>query len=48
MNGIDILLIGLLVAAVGAAVFWLIRRKRKGSSCCQNCSSCPGCSQKRK
>ena len=41
MNGVDLLLIALLAAAVGLAVFLLIRHGRRG--CGGNCDSCGGC-----
>lgn len=41
MGPVDILLIILLVLVIGAAVFLMVRNKRKGkgcSGCCENCS----------
>jgi hypothetical protein len=40
----EILPIVLVALAVGGAIFYLVRRKRKGAKCigCPYCDSCPG------
>ena len=40
MNGVDIVLIVLIVAAVVAAILVSHRNKTRGKSCCGDCASC--------
>lgn len=40
MNGVDIVLIVLIVGAVVAALLVLRRNKKHGRSCCGDCASC--------
>ena len=40
MNGADLWIVLILVAVVGLSVFLIIRRRKKGSSCCGPCGSC--------
>ena len=39
MNPVDYVIIALIAAAVGAAVFFLVRKKGK-RGCCGDCSRC--------
>ena len=45
MGMIDWILLGVIAAAVTAAVIHVIRRKKQGG-CCGDCASCQGCSKK--
>ena len=40
MNGVDILLILLIVGIVIAAIAVMRRNKKRGRSCCGDCASC--------
>lgn len=40
MNGVDIILIVLIVGIVIAAIFALRRNKKHGRPCCGDCASC--------
>ena len=40
MNGWDILIIAVIAALIGLAIFLKIRKKKKGSSCCGDCCNC--------
>ena len=40
MNGVDIILIVLIVGIVIAAILALRRNKERGKSCCGDCASC--------
>lgn len=42
MNGWDILILAVILALIGLAVFLKIRKKKKGSSCCGDCGCCGG------
>ncbi len=44
MNGWDVVLIALLVALLGLAV-WSVLRRKKAGGCCGDCSSCAGCAR---
>ncbi len=41
MNLADMIIIGLIAAAVAAAVIVIIRNKRRGRGCSCGCESCP-------
>ena len=45
MNFVDIILVILIAALVTLAVFFMIRSRKKGKSCCGNCSRCGGSTQ---
>ena len=47
MSFADIVVIAVLCAAVTAAVFILVKNKRKGKSRCGDCSDCAGCNKKK-
>ncbi len=47
MNGIDIVLLLLIAAALALAVRHIIRRRRQGKGCCGDCASCSGCACRR-
>ena len=40
VNGWDILIVAVIAALVGLAVFLTVRKKKKGSSCCGDCACC--------
>ena len=42
MNQWDIMIILILAAGVFAAVFFLVKRKKSGRSCCGDCAACAG------
>ncbi len=46
MSGIDILVLFLIAAALGASIGKIIYDKRQGK-CCGNCQNCSGCRKKR-
>ena len=43
MNGIDIVLLLLIGAALAGAVLHIVRRRKQGKGCCGDCASCSGC-----
>ncbi len=43
MGILDIVLLTLIAAGVGAAVRKCVSDRKNGKSCCGNCSSCQGC-----
>jgi hypothetical protein len=43
MNGWDILILAVILALIGLAVFLKIRKKKKGSPCCGDCCCEGGC-----
>lgn len=43
MKPIDWILLGLVAAVVGLAVFVAVRNRKKGKRCCGDCSGCTGC-----
>ena len=45
MNLGDLAVLLAVAGAVAAAVASLVRRKKKGNSCCGDCSRCGGCEQ---
>ncbi|MBR3347709.1 MAG: FeoB-associated Cys-rich membrane protein [Solobacterium sp.] len=47
MNTADVILIVILLAIAGFALFLMIRRKKKGSSCCGTCAGCECMCEKR-
>ena len=47
MNFVDLVLIVLLAALVGTAIFLSVRRKKKGGCGC-GCEGCTGCDRKNK
>ncbi|MBQ8983189.1 MAG: FeoB-associated Cys-rich membrane protein [Lachnospiraceae bacterium] len=47
MNTVDIILIILIAAAVITAIAFMIRNKKKGKGCCNACSKCSACTDKR-
>ena len=47
MSFADIVVIAVLCAAVTAAVFIIVRNKRKGKGCCGDCAGCAGCDKKK-
>ena len=47
MKPIDFVILGLVLLGVGAAVFFVVRNRKKGG-CCGDCSSCAACEKGRK
>ena len=45
MNVIDIILLIMIAAAIGAAVRKCISDRKNGRSCCGNCSCCDKCTK---
>ena len=43
MNPGTIIALAAVGAALGLAVFLMIRRKRRGGNCSCGCGNCPGC-----
>lgn len=43
MNLIDYILIAVLAAVVGLAIYSTRKRRKKGGGCCGSCSSCSSC-----
>lgn len=44
MKLIDYVLLAIIAAAVIAAVFFRIRRRKRGDGCCGSCGNCSNCS----
>ena len=42
MRPIDFVMLGLVLLGVGAAVFFVVRNRKKGCCCC-DCASCSAC-----
>jgi len=47
MNPADLIVAGIVIAAVIAAVIAVRVRKKRGKSCCGDCSCCEGCPDKK-
>ncbi len=47
MNVWDIVLIVLTAAFLALAVFFAVRNKKRGKSCCGDCCRCAGCAGKK-
>ncbi len=47
MNFWDVFLIICVAVAVGFAVYFYVRRGKRGNGCCGNCSGCAGCGGKK-
>ena len=43
MSVIDIVLLGLIAAALGFAARLWYKNRKEGNACCGNCSGCSGC-----
>ncbi len=43
MNGWDIAILIMLAAAVGVALYFFLRKRKSGKSCCGDCNGCSGC-----
>ena len=43
MSALDVVLAGLILAALVLAVRSVVRAKKQGKSCCGDCGSCSGC-----
>ena len=47
MNSADILVLSLVIISVIAAIFVIIKNKKKSSGCCGDCVSYAGCKTKK-
>ena len=47
MNWADIIVLCILIAAVAAAVFWIVHRRKRGKTSCGNCPYRGNCASTR-